>query len=218
MPGHQLKPLEIEPISKRTYETISKAIIRGTLEPGSTLSDRKLADQLGVSRTPVREALHLLESSGLVARRERVGWVVTRFGESEVRELYQLRRLFEPAGFATLPEWSEALTLELHDLVDQTRPQGRGDLDRVVEADRRFHRKLVETSRNRRLIEFYDVVSAQIDRIRYFVPTHDRNRLLRSHLEHERIVAAVDGGDPVAARQALEDHMIAAEKAMLSLM
>lgn len=218
MSDQQLKRLEIEPISKRTYDTISDAIIRGTLEPGSTLSDRKLADQLGVSRTPVREALHLLESSGLIARRGRVGWVVTDFGESEVRELYQLRRLFESAGFSTLPTWSDGLTEELHDLVAQTRPTQRGRVDRVIEADRRFHRKLVEASDNRRLIEFYTVVSAQIDRIRYFVPSHDRDRLLRSHAEHERILAAVTGRDPVAARVALDDHMIAAEQAMLSLM
>jgi DNA-binding transcriptional regulator YhcF (GntR family) len=106
----QLRRIEIVRINEQVYEAIEAAIVRCELEPGAGLGDRQLAEMLGVSRTPVRDALHRLESSGLVERRGSMGWMVSTFALQDVQELFELRRVFEPLGLERLSEnWDEAV-------------------------------------------------------------------------------------------------------------
>ena len=93
-----LERIEAVHLGSRTFESISSAIVFGELAAGETLSDRTL----GVSRTPVREALRRLEDADLVESRGRAGWVVSSFTESDVHELFQLRRSLEPLGIDAL--------------------------------------------------------------------------------------------------------------------
>src|SRR5687767_5183037 len=85
-----LSPVTVEQVSSRVFETLERAIVECALEPGVVLSDRQLAEELAVSRTPVRDALRQLESTGLVERRGRVGWAVTRVDVRDVAELFEL--------------------------------------------------------------------------------------------------------------------------------
>src|SRR3712207_5070509 len=110
----QLGRIEVARINEQVYESIEAAIVRCELGPGTVLGDRQLAEVLGISRTPVRDALHRLESSGLVERRGRTGWMVSKFALQDVRELFELRRIFEPLGLERLSEnWDEAIVKKL---------------------------------------------------------------------------------------------------------
>src|SRR3712207_5219229 len=91
----QLRRIEVVRINEQVHEAIEAAIVRCELGPGAVLGDRQLAEMLGVSRTPVRDALHRLESSGLVERRGRMGWMVSTFAIQDVRELFELRRVLD---------------------------------------------------------------------------------------------------------------------------
>ena len=170
-PMAQLRRIEVVRINEQVYEAIEAAIVQCELGPGAVLGDRQLAEMLGVSRTPVRDALHRLESSGLVERRGRMGWMVSTFALQDVRELFELRRVFEPLGLERLSEtWDEAVVRELSHSFERFPEQLTQDLlPDYLHDDRRFHNKIVECSRNDRIIRFYGTVEKQIDRIRHYL-------------------------------------------------
>lgn len=219
-----LEPLDLEalegsPIGRRTHDALAAYIVTGQLEPGQPLSDRHLAEQLGVSRTPVREALHMLTSSGLVIRSGRVGWAVAGFGAESVKHVYQLRRLLEPAGFETMDTWEPSVFEEFAQfaaLLDH--PPDRNDLATYLTNDRQLHRAFVRSSDNSLLARFYETVEFQIDRVRHFVPSHNWMRLADSSEEHRAILSAIADRDAESAREALQAHITAAEKAILDLL
>lgn len=214
-----LGEIDASTISRRTHEALAEAIVTGKLPPKASLSDRRLAEQLGVSRTPVRDALHLLKASGLVERRGRIGWAVTDFGIDQVRQLYELRRLFESAGLERLTEWDDDL-LASFARFRQVKPPASNheDMSTYLAADRDFHRRLVQSSGNDLLLQFHDVVELQIDRIRHFVPARDTFRIPQSFEEHMAILDALEARDVDAARAAIRTHIHAAEKAIAALL
>lgn len=214
-----LEEIDGSPIGRRTYDAIAASIVNGQLQPGQSLSDRQLAEALGVSRTPVRDALHMLVSSGLVARRGRVGWAVTEFGAEDVKQVYQARRVVEPAGFDVMGEWDDAIFAE-YERFDRLheRPPDQERLADYLATDRDFHRLLVRSSGNALIARFYGVLELQIDRIRHFVPERNWMRLGESFEEHRAILAAVAERDPAKARDAVRQHICAAEEAILALL
>ncbi|MCJ7784613.1 MAG: GntR family transcriptional regulator, partial [Desulfobacterales bacterium] len=83
------------PATERVYEYLKTAILSGHLNPDERLTEENLANALGVSRTPVREALHKLESEGLIKIRKKRGFIVSRDSNEEVEELFELRSILE---------------------------------------------------------------------------------------------------------------------------
>src|SRR5690606_20859350 len=96
-------PIENRQLADRVHDAIQRAIVTGKLRPGEVLRDRALAERLDVSRTPVKEALVRLESTGLVVTRGR-SWYVSPFEVGDLQELSELRHLLEPVGLERLAE------------------------------------------------------------------------------------------------------------------
>ncbi len=218
-PMTQLRRIEVVRINEQVYEAVEAAIVRCELEPGAVLGDRRLAEVLEVSRTPVRDALHRLESSGLVERRGRMGWMVSTFALQDVRELFELRRVFEPLGLERLSEtWDEAVVGELSRSFEKFPERLTQDLllDYLHE-DRRFHKKIVECSQNGRVISFYETVEKQIDRIRHHVSYNYEGRVEASLKEHREICAAIAARDLSAATEALDAHLRNVEELITAL-
>ena len=205
----QLRRIEVVRINEQVYEAIETAIARCELGPGTVLGDRQLAEVLGVSRTPVRDALHRLESSGLVERRGRMGWMVSTFALHDVQELFELRRIFEPLGLERLSEtWEEAIVRELsHSFEKFPERLTRDLLPDYLHEDRRFHKQIVGCSRNGRIIRFYGTVEKQIDRIRHYLSYNYEGRVEASLKEHREICAAIAAHDLSAATEALDNHL-----------
>lgn len=212
-----LPRIEAVQLGDRTIEAIRNAIITGELPGGAPLRDRQLAEELGVSRTPVREALHRLQAAGLVEPRGRTGWAVTPFTEQDVREIFQLRRLLEPVGLETLEkepdvERIETLTRYFSDYEHPIAP------DRFAEYFRHdddFHRTIVSCSGNRRISAFYDVMNAHINRGRHFLLGATAGRVEETLDEHRQIVEAIVDRDFARAREALLNHLRTGEELML---
>jgi GntR family transcriptional regulator, rspAB operon transcriptional repressor len=215
----QLRRIEVVRINERVYEAIETAIVRCELGPGTVLGDRQLAEVLGVSRTPVRDALHRLESSGLVERRGRMGWMVSTFALQDVRELFELRRIFEPLGLERLSEtWEEAIVRELsHSFEKFPERLTRDLLPDYLHEDRRFHKEIVGCSRNGRIIRFYGTVEKQIDRIRHYLSYNYEGRVEASLKEHREICAAIAAHDLSAATEALDNHLRNVEELISAL-
>ena len=214
-----LQPINAVQINEQVYEAIEGAIVRCELGPGVLLGDRQLAEALGVSRTPVRDALHRLEPSGLVERSGRAGWAVSGFALRDVHELFELRRILEPPGLERLSEnWEEATVGELSRYFDDFPERVPEDLmPHYLYTDRRFHKRIVGCTGNGRIVRFYEVVEKQIDRVRHYVSYNYEGRVKNSLTEHREICAAIAARDLSAATEALVRHLRKVEELIAAL-
>lgn len=212
-----LTPIEPVQLADRTLASVRAAIVSGELPPGEPLKDRQLAEMLGVSRTPVREALHRLEAVGLVVSRGRAGWAVSPFTEQDVRELFQLRLLLEPLGLEELGRTANAEAIrEVGSFFsDYSHPIPLRRYPEYFAHDNAFHKRLVACSWNRRVRDVYAVLETQIDRGRHFLITAALSRADETLDEHLSIVEAVREQDFPRAHERLVTHLRTGEELML---
>jgi DNA-binding GntR family transcriptional regulator len=212
-----LMPIEPVQLADRTLSLVRAAIVSGELAPGEPLRDRQLADMLGVSRTPVREALHRLEAVGLVVPRGRGGWMVSPFTEADVRELFQLRLVLESLGLEELARTRDAGSIsEIGDFFrDYSHPIPQERYPEYFAEDNAFHKRIVACSWNRRVRDIYAVLETQIDRGRHFLITSVGGRGEETLDEHLAIVDAVRDLDFRRARNHLVSHLHTGEELML---
>jgi GntR family transcriptional regulator, rspAB operon transcriptional repressor len=219
-PSRTLEPLHFVQKADRVLEAIRTAIVNGGLAPGQPLRDRELAEQLGVSRTPVREALFRLENTGLVVTSERGGWSVAPLTDEDIHELFEVRRLLEPLGIRRLGEDDdERMRDELATFFDEFRNNVPNDRIReYLECDHSFHNLIVNCSANRRVRYFYWLMEQQIQRGRYFLSMGYEGRVEENLEEHLAICDAVGRGDWPGAEEALLHHLAMGEKTMIAFL
>lgn len=202
-----VNPVEPEqPLTQRAYEEIRSAILEGRLEPGSLTSVRTLSDALGISRTPVREALVELANVQLVAFERNRGVRILEAHVHDVEEIFELRLLIEVPSVATAIERSAP------DLIDELRAsleEMRAHLDdepAFMHHDWLFHRALLAATGNDRLVTFVESLRNQT-RMRG-LSTAGRSRSLAAIVdEHEAICGAVENADAEAAVAAMSQHL-----------
>ncbi len=214
-----LRPIKSVRLSESVYEAIESAILQGELAPDSTVRDRQLADVLGVSRTPVRDALHRLECYGLVRQRDSKGWMVTGVEPKDIREVFELRRTLEPLGLEYLSrDWDETTVQELSSSFDDfPKPLPRELYPYYLKRDHDFHRRIVECARNSRLTNFYTSLSHLIDRIRHYLSYGYEGRVDASLAEHRQICGAIAARDLQAATEQLINHLSQVEQMFTEL-
>ena len=186
------------PLKNRVAAVLRKAILEGVLKPGQALTQDHLAKELNISRMPVREALTLLESDGLVVNLPYKGAVVAEFTARDIREIYQIRFVIEP--FATQLAAQNIGPGELAELDRLMAAMGESlansDQDGYAELDKRFHSLIFNASGNRRLVQLIENTWKSFPMyLAYSIP----GRLQRSHQEQTRIVEALRAGDGQAA-------------------
>jgi DNA-binding GntR family transcriptional regulator len=212
-----LKPLQDATLGDRAYDSIKEAILSLQVRPGELLGIGDLADQLGVSRTPVRDALIRLESDGLVEIVARKGALVTHMREEDVREIYELRVLLESyaARLATpLLSSVDVKRLELN-LAQAEQALGSGDDLAAAELGRTVHNALIEKVRNGRFQTWLESLEVQYTRSRRFVALIP-HRAWKSHQEHAAIVRAVAAGDAEGAAEAMRNHLVSVQDDLLA--
>ena len=213
----QIKNVRLVSLTDRVYVELVNGVIAGELAPGDKLTDRRLASQLGVSRTPIREALQRLVSGGLVDPRGRAGWTVAVLSPRDIRELFELRSLLEPVGIRRIvrdkDEATAAELLAYFDRFGDVVPDSR--YAEYFSADRSFHSRIVDLSQNRRLVAAYRTVELQVDLGRHRLLSQSRQRVEQTLKEHRAIAAALAAGDAEAALAALASHLTNGEAMML---
>jgi len=190
------------------YDTIRDAILNGRYRPGERLVADELAKEIGVSRMPVREALHRLEATGLVTLTPHRGAVVNELSESEIIEIYHIRGVLD--GLATrlaAPHLARADYDRLHVILDGMAAAVKAkDLDRVLRVNRDFHQFIWQAARAPRLhslLENLYVASQRFRNISVLLP----GRLEQLTHEHRRIAQALARGDAARAeRFAIQHH------------
>jgi GntR family transcriptional regulator, rspAB operon transcriptional repressor len=192
----------------RAYEAIRGAIVRMELGPGSSVSEGSLSQQMGISRTPIREALKRLEDEGLVRIVPRRGAYVTDITAEDIVQIYQLREALECFAIGFVPRNSDPTELkEMVAGLEHTAEWIRdGEIARVDDLDTHLHRFIARAPRNDRLIRLVDQLLNQVIRLRRMTPAVP-GRLERQMAEHRRIILALDAGDVEEAREALRSHL-----------
>jgi DNA-binding GntR family transcriptional regulator len=211
----KVAPLGARKLSSQMYAELERVIVDCSLPPGTVLNDTDLAAQFGVSRTPVRDTLHLLEASGLVERGRSTGWTVTPIRLDDVNELAELRALLEPAGLRKIVEWEDEALAKLATMFDDfAAPLGRDAVEAYLVRDDDFHRTIVRASQNSRLERAYHVVDRQLARSKRYVSYEHDGRRDQSLSEHRAICHALGRRDLDAATSALVDHLRFAHQAL----
>lgn len=218
----RLVPVKLDnykPLREIVFETLREAIISGVLKPGERLMEVQLAEEMGVSRTPVREAIRKLELEGFVVMVARKGAYVAGISVKDVTDVFEIRAALEglaaylAAGRATEEELEEMERV----LVAKSAFLEASDLDSLVEKDTQFHELLYRSSRNQRLIQILSNLREQINRFRA-VSLASPGRGKEALEEHKKILEAVASRDAELAQKLGQEHIENAENALLNTM
>ncbi len=205
-------PLAERALYEQVAEALRARILAHTLAPGSWIDEQALAAQYGISRTPLREALKVLASEGLVTMKLRRGAYVTEVTERDLDEVYHLLALLESdAAVAVAESASDAQIAELAALHDELEAQV-GDRDRFFAANERFHMRLLEIADNR----WRNQLVADLRKVMKLNRHHSlfkQGRLEASLKEHRRIVAALKARNGERARELMQQHFANGKRA-----
>ena len=187
------------------YSLILDAIDFGTYRPGDRLVENELTERLGVSRTPVREALQRLETQSLLERDGR-SLIVASLDHNQMSELYIVRRELE--GLAASLAARHATTEEVRILREMVEEDNKliGDPVALSRANKRFHKQLHLASHNRYLVQQLDLVHRTMALMTTTSLTAT-GRTKIAQAEHDAIVTAIEANDEAAAGKALRDHI-----------
>jgi len=215
----RLVPVKLDsykPLREIVFESLREAIIGGVLKPSERLMEIQLAEEMGVSRTPVREAIRKLELEGFVVMIPRKGAYVAGISLKDIADVFEIRAALEAlaAGLAAERITDEELEEMERILVKKAEIIENNDLDSVVELDTGFHAIMFKASRNERLVQILNNLQEQIQRFRatsLAVPGRFREALE----EHRKIVEALSERNVVLAQGLAAEHIENAENVML---
>jgi DNA-binding GntR family transcriptional regulator len=193
---------------QRVHEHLRDEILSGRLTPGTELSEVALAESLGVSRGPIREALGRLAAEGLVTIRPRRGAVVRALSSDEFIEAYQVREALEMMAVRlAVPKLTKEDTVAMEQLIADMTSRGEADdVHGFFEANTEFHQRFFEVAGNRMLAELYRQLRGQVDRHR-LRSVELRGDLTRSIAEHKAILRAAASGDVERAVHLVSEHI-----------
>ena len=206
----KLTRARLRPIRDEVYLQIRKAIIRGTFKPGDKLQEEDLAEMLGTSRTPIREALRKLEVENLVIYYPHRGTVVSDVAVDEVEELYQVRTLIETfiAKRAALNATAEDIA-QLRKILEDGR--NCTDPEEILSNVELFNNTLFEISRADALVDLNRRIRYTLQRV--LVNNHlNPERREQAYQEHCRIVDALEAHDSDLAQRYTLEHLTSSPK------
>ncbi len=213
------KKIHIRPnLSEAVYEVIKEWLVNETLETGAKIKEGEIAKQLGVSRTPVREAIHKLEREGLVEIIPRYGTFVASIFPKDIQEIYDIRGALETlalkSGFLHINKKKLLEMKQLHERCEE--PLKKGNLSPFLKMDAKFHDFIIKASGNRRLAQLMGNLKTQI-RVSKLESLSVPGRAEKSLEEHKNIISAMLEEDEKKAEKLLKEHTNKAKKNLLHL-
>ncbi len=213
----QLRRIKFKGVSKETYDILKSKILAGELAPGQRVDVALISTELGVSRTPVNEALQTLSSQGLIEIIPRKGTFVPRVTPRDVEEAFQLRLALEgKACELAAPVMDTAKTAALRKLNGRL-AQGN-DLFEHLNLNQQLHKLIVEYANNSMLLKFYLEVQARMHFLEvYFVLAKWQNTSSMVVHEHSEIIDALAANSPGRAQKLMTDHVHSAMMRLISV-
>ena len=207
-PNFEVSMNEYLPLRDVVFNTLRQAILRGELKPGERLMEIQLANKLGVSRTPIREAIRKLELEGLVLMIPRKGAEVAEITEKSLRDVLEVRRALEELAVELACE--KITDEQIQDLKgaaeDFKASLKEGDITRIAEADVKFHDVIYMATDNQKLIQLLNNLREQMYRYRVeYLKRSDFHQQLID--EHEEIIETIENGQKERAVQVVCQHV-----------
>ncbi len=201
----------------KAVDALRQMILDGELAPGARLSERALGERLGVSRTPLREALRMLASEGLVRHEPNRGAVVAPLDRADIEATFELLAALEGlAGELAAQRIDAAQLAEIKALHFEMRAHhARGDRAAYFRANQDIHRHIAAAANNPVLVETFERLNARVKRVRY-AANLTPERWTKAVEEHERMIAALDARDSAALRTILEAHLAGKRQSVLA--
>jgi DNA-binding GntR family transcriptional regulator len=194
--------------TERAYTYTKQRVLDATYAGGALLTEGEVADALGISRTPVREAFLRLEGEGLLRLYPKRGALVVPVSAGEVEAVMETRALVERFAFAKAIERGADVTEGMRaEIARQEVRAADGDLDGFVEADRAFHTLLVAASGNPIVLSLYDSLRDRQQRMGVTALRREPRRLAEILAEHRALTEAVAGGDVERTLELLDAHL-----------
>ena len=204
------------PLRDVVFQTLRQAILREDLAPGERLMEIPLANKLGVSRTPLREAIRMLEQEGLVVMIPRRGAQVAGISEKSLRDVLEVRKSLEKLAVELA---CERMTEE--DMKEMNRAEEafsaavhEGDALRIAETDEQFHDVIYNSTGNTKLVQLLNNLREQMYRYRLEHIKDEKSRLSLLE-EHQRMMAALRSRDVELAKKAAGEHIVNQENNVL---
>ncbi|MET3415140.1 GntR family transcriptional regulator [Methylobacterium sp. 1030] len=204
------------------YAALKKAILESSFAPGYHASEQEIALRLGMSRTPVHEAVIRLQEDGLVRVLSRRGVLICALALEDMREIYDVIIAVEGRAaelLASLPDAERGSVAA--ELASETEAMARAwkdsDLPAWGQADARFHRALVERARNGRMTRIVQTINDQSHRAR-MLTLKLRRELGSSVAEHRAVIKAIQRGEPAEAQIHIHDHRLRARDELLPIL
>lgn len=204
------------PLRDVVFGTLREAILKGELEPGERLMEVALATQLGVSRTPIREAIRKLELEGLVLMTPRKGAVVAEITEKDLKDVLEVREnLEELAVCLACEKATEESILNIKNAHDEfIKTLSQSDLTLIAEADVKFHDGIYAMAGNKRLLQILNNLRETMYRYRLeYIKDADKRKLLVE--EHAAIIEAIEMKNVEKATEYIKNHIHNQEKTIL---
>ena len=200
--------------TQSAYESIKTRILGGAYEPGKKLSEEDLAAAVGVSRTPVREALRRLHAEGLVDWEANRGATVPAWREQDLEEIFELRALLEGYGAELAatritPEEIARLRELCTEMEGYAAGQRRDRADRIAVCNAQFHEIILGAGRNRRLSALLGAV-VQTPLVNRTFRRYDEAAMARSMSHHRELIDAFEARDRAWAGAVMRAHILAA--------
>lgn len=199
------------------YDWIRDAIWDGRFARGERVREEEIAQTLGVSRTPVRQALQLLAERGLLTAGIGRSLVVTKLTAQQILELYSMREILEGSAARFAAQHAAKAEIQvLHRMLDEF-TVARNDPKRLITLNHRFHQAIYDAAHNRYLTQ---VLTGLIDSMALLHSNTFRfpNRFADSDAEHRTIVAAIEQGNPARAEEAAREHIRQAQRTRFEML
>lgn len=217
-----MKQQDVKPQSntQRAIQALRQMIFVGDLPAGSDHLESELAEQLGMSRTPIREAALTLEGQGLLEMRPRKGVRILPVSPGDMREIYDILTELESLAARQAAERrpsAEELAPLAQAITDMDAALAQNALERWADADERFHKELVQLGGNSRVGMVVNMLNDQVRRARA-ITLHIRPTPLKSNEDHRRVFDAIKSGDADQAQAIHRAHRQAAKDLIVALL
>ena len=209
LPARPPVPPDAPTLPRVAAERLRELIIEGVLPPGTRLNERQLGQQLGVSRTPLREALRVLAAEGLVEIAPNRGAQVVRLSADDIRESFEVMSALEAlSGELACRHVTDEEVAEIKALTfEMLAAHARADLPGYYRLNRQIHDRINGAARNRLLTEIYRRLNLRIQNLR-FRSNFDRDKWSRAAQDHAAMVAALEARDGAAMARVMRTHLV----------
>ncbi|MFJ8943993.1 GntR family transcriptional regulator [Streptomyces sp. NPDC102395] len=208
MPSAPPVPVRQPPAAERVYAHVKQGVLDRRYEGGALLTEGELAEAVGVSRTPVREALLRLEAEGLIKLYPKKGAMVLPVSAQEIADVVETRMLVEEHAARKAVPAPAGLLARLEELLELQKAQAAaGDLAGAAVTDRCFHAEIVRSGGNEILSRLYDQLRDRQLRMGVAVLHSHPDRVAKTLVEHEEILRALRAGDAEDAVRLVHRHV-----------